>query len=63
MARREDEGVGGFGKNTAGVAQNHLQSAYIGLQKSLQQEWSFMQRVTPCIGDAFVLVEQALRDA
>ena len=37
----------------AGVAQKHPQSAYAGLKKSLQQEWSFVQRVTPGVGDAF----------
>ena len=31
----------------AGVAQKHPQSAYAVLQKSLQQEWAFMQQVTP----------------
>ena len=33
------------------VAQKHPQSAYAGLQKSLQQEWAFVQRVTPGVGD------------
>ena len=31
----------------------HLHSTYTGLQKSLQKEWAFMQRVTLGIGDAF----------
>ena len=44
------------------VSRKHPQSAYVGLQKSLQQEWAFMQRVTPGIGDAFGLVEKALRE-
>ena len=35
------------------VAQKNPQSAYAGLQKSLQQEWEFVQRVTPGVGDAF----------
>ena len=34
----------------AGVTHKHLQSAYAGLQKSLQQEWAFVQRVTPGVG-------------
>ena len=46
--------------NLAGVSLNHPQSAYAGLQKSLQKEWAFVKRVTPGIGDAFVLVEKAL---
>ena len=39
------------------VAFNHLQSDYSGLQNSLQQEWAFVQQVTPGIGDAFGPVE------
>ena len=46
----------------AGVARNHPQSAYAGLQKSLQQEWSFVQRVIPGIRDAFGPVEEALQE-
>ena len=34
------------------VSCKHPQSAYAVLQKSLQQEWSFVQRVTPGIGNA-----------
>ena len=37
----------------ARVAHKHLQSAYAGLQKSLQQEWDFVQRVTWVVEDAF----------
>ena len=46
----------------AGVALKHPQSAYAGLQKSLQQEWAFVQRVTPGVGAAFSPVEEALRE-
>ena len=46
----------------AGVALKHPQSAYAGLQKSLQQEWAFVQRVTPGVGAAFGLVKEALRE-
>ena len=46
----------------AGVYRKHLQSVYSGLKKSLQKEWSFVQRVTPGIGDAFVPVEKPLRE-
>ena len=37
----------------AGVSQKHPQSSYAGLQKSLQQEWAFVQPVTPGVSDAF----------
>ena len=46
----------------AGVALKHPQSAYAGPQKSLQQEWAFVQRVTPGVGAAFAPVEEALRE-
>ena len=36
-----------------GVLCNHQKTAYAGLQKSLQQEWDFVQRVTPDIGTEF----------
>ena len=45
----------------ARVAQKHLQSAYAGLQKSLQQEWEFVQRVTPRVSYSFGPVETALK--
>ena len=37
---------------------NNPQTAYAGLQKSLQQEWAFLQWVTPGICDAFGPVEE-----
>ena len=46
-------------KTLVGVDRKHLQFAYAGLQKSLQQEWSFVQRFNPGIRDSFVPVEQA----
>ena len=46
----------------ARVAQKHPQSTYAGLQKSLQQEWTFVQRVTPGVGNSFGPVEDALKD-
>ena len=49
-------------KLLAGVAHKHLQSAYAGLRKSLQQEWPFVQRVTPGVGDAFGPFEEALKE-
>ena len=45
-------------KTIPGVARKHPQSAYTGLQKSLQKEWEFVQQVTPGIEDAIGLVEQ-----
>ena len=42
------------------VDHKHPQSYYAGLNKSLQQEWVFVQQVTPDILDAFVPVEKAL---
>ena len=47
----------------AGVARKHPQSVYAGLQKSLQQEWAFVQPVTPGIGDAFGPVEEDIATA
>ena len=44
----------------AGVSCKHPQSVYSRLQKSIQQEWAFVQQVTPGIGDAFGPVEKAL---
>ena len=49
-------------KVLAGVSHKHPQSAYAGLQKSFQQEWAFVQRVTPGVGGAFGPVEEALRE-
>ena len=50
-------------RTLAGVARKHPQSAYAGLQKSLQQEWAFMQRVTPGISNAFRPVEEEIAKA
>ena len=44
------------------VSRKHPQSAYAGLQKSLQQEWAFVQQVTPGVGDYFVPVETTLKE-
>ena len=43
----------------AGVARRHSQKVYAGIQKSLQQEWYLVQRVTPGIGEDFRPVEEA----
>ena len=45
----------------AGVARKHPQSVYSGLQKALQQEWAFVQRINPGIGDAFCPVEEEIK--
>ena len=50
-------------RTLAGVARKHPQSAYAGLQTSLQQEWSFVQRVTPGISNAFGPVEEEIAKA
>jgi hypothetical protein len=42
------------------VTQAFPQAAYSGLQKSLQQEWQFVQRVTKGIGPGFASIEQTL---
>jgi hypothetical protein len=44
----------------ATVAPNFPQTAYAGLQKSLQQEWQFVQRVTQGIGPEFRDIELVL---
>ena len=46
----------------AGIARNTPKSAYAGLQKSLQQQWAFVQRVTPGVGNSFVPVETDLKE-
>ena len=45
-----------------GVDRKHLKTSYAGLEKSLQQEWAFVQQVTPNIGGAFSPVDYALQD-
>ena len=49
-------------KILAGVALKQPKFDYAGLQKSLQQEWDFVQRVTPGVGDAFGPVEVTLKE-
>jgi hypothetical protein len=43
------------------VAENHPQAAYAGLQKSLQQEWQFVQRATESIDDKFSGIEYKIQ--
>ena len=44
------------------VACKHLQTAYAGLQKSLQKEWDFVQCAILDTGKALHTVEDALRE-
>ena len=49
-------------KELASVAGPFPQSAYTGLQKSLQQEWQFVQRVVEGIGEEFTDVQKAISE-
>ena len=51
-----------FVATLAGVACQHPWTAYVELYNSLQQEWDFVKRITPYIGIAFHVVEDALWD-
>jgi hypothetical protein len=42
------------------VAKNFPQSAYSGLQKSLQQEWQFVKRVKEGVGAEFTNIDEAI---
>ncbi|WP_288993061.1 hypothetical protein, partial [uncultured Marinobacter sp.] len=46
----------------ASVADTYPQSAYAGLQKSLQQQWQFVQRVVDGIGENFTDVQKAITE-
>ena len=59
---RKDEGWAVSVGILSGASLKHPQSAYARLQKSLHQEWAWVQRVTPVILDDFDLVEKALRE-
>jgi hypothetical protein len=43
------------------VAEQYPQAAYVGLHKSLQQEWQFLQCVTEGLGKKVWDIEQALQ--
>jgi hypothetical protein len=43
------------------LAEKHPQAAYAGLQKLLQQEWQFIQRVTEGINNEFSGIEYEIR--
>jgi hypothetical protein len=44
------------------VVGRYPQAAYAGLQKSLQQEWQFLQRVTSGLSDEFEVVAEVLAE-
>ena len=50
-------------RKLSGVDCKHPQSSYSRLQKSLQQEWAFVKKSTPNIGDAFGPIKKALRES
>jgi hypothetical protein len=49
-------------KELSRIAEKYPQSAYCGLQKSLQLEWQFLQRVCPETSEAFRPVWNAISD-
>ena len=61
--KKKVEGWAESVRTLSGVYLKHLQCAYAGLQKSLNQEWEFVQQVTPGIGDAFGPVEEEIKTA
>ena len=61
--RTKVEGWAESVRTFARVACKHPQSAYVGLQKSLQQEWAFVKRFTPGIGEEFGPVEEEIAKA
>ena len=50
-------------RTLARVVRKHPQSAYAGLQNSIQQEWAFVQQVTPGISNAFGTIEEEIAKA
>jgi hypothetical protein len=42
------------------AALSHPQTAFVGLQKSLQHKWQFIQRVIDDIGDCFFNIKEAI---
>ena len=47
----------------AGVARRYPQTAYAGVTKSLQMEWTYLMRVTDRAQDSFAPIEEALERA
>ena len=52
-----------YGLHHGRLLGKHPQTAYTGLQKSLQQEWDFVQRITLDIGSVFRPMEDVLHNA
>ena len=48
-------------KVLAKIARRHPQSAYAGLEMSLQLEWQYLQRTVPGVGTLMGPIEEALR--
>jgi hypothetical protein len=48
-------------KDLSQTGEKYPQTTYVGLQKCLQNEWQFLHRVIPDIGDLFVPIEEALQ--
>ena len=44
------------------IARRHPQSAYAGLEMSLQSEWQYLQRTVPGVGTLMGPIEEALRE-
>ena len=59
LAPKIDDWVHGV-KIFSKVAKRFPQTAYAGLSKSLQSEWTYLQRVVPDIAEAFAPIEDAI---
>ena len=50
-------------ESLSGIGRQEPQAAYAGLTKSLQNEWLYLLRVTPAIGDMFEHLEGLISEA
>ena len=59
------QGLTSFMELMFGMARQHPQTAYAGMQKSLQQKWAFVkiQSVNPGVGESFQPVKEALQNS
>eukprot|EP00978_Attheya_sp_CCMP212_P027080 scaffold90288_cov52-Attheya_sp.AAC.1 len=62
MGARTDSCMGSCCTTLAKVCKRYPQLEYARLQKSLQQEWQFLQRVTDGISTEFQAVKSSLKD-